>query len=816
MSQNPSDEIPQPGKPNSTDPVEIARRHRVDPPDLERLPERIGPYKILANLGVGGMGIVYLGEQATPFRRVAIKIISPLRRSKEILARFDIEREALALMDHPNIARVYDAGEADDGRPYFVMEYVHGIPITEYCDKNKLTTDERLRLFVEVCRAVHHAHQKGIIHRDIKPGNVLVAVQEDRPIVKVIDFGVAKAVQQRLTEKTIFTEHGQLIGTPGYMSPEQAEMSALDIDTRTDIYSLGVLLYELLVGAQPFDVRKLLDAGFGEIQRFIREVDPPKPSTRLSSLGDDSTVVATNRGTVVRHLSREVRGDLDWITMKCLEKDRMHRYDSAAALADDIERHRRSEPVLAGPPSVVYKLRKFTRRHRFGVLAGSGVAAALLAGFLGTAVQYVEKSRQFDRAEREAATTREVSDFLVDLFEVTDPGESLGRTIPVREILDRGAVRIRTELGNRPLVRAAMLHTIGKVYTNLGLYKEADELLREAVEIRRREHPTPHDDTAASLHHLGVALERQEKFEEAEALHQEGLKLREALHGRRHTSTADSLSHVAILDFHCNRRNESLALQKEVLEIHRSLLPPEDARIASSLAELGRCLSSMGETVEAQRHFEHALQIIRQSRPGIHPETTRWLLQLAFATYANGDHPSSHRYHSEALEGFRLLYGVDSIPVSRCLNSYAALLAKDDDVERAEGMAREAMAINVRRIGPQSLQVASDLNLLGAILRKKKDFGESERLHRESLAIRLEKTGPAHELTAVSRLMLGVSLGEAGRFEEAESELLEALRVLEAYSSPGRLPDAYKKTAAFYRLWGKPDKETHYERLAEP
>ncbi len=346
-------------------------------------PEQIGPYRILDILGEGGMGTVYLAEQQKPLhRRVALKVIKLGMDTKRVVARFETEREALALMNHSNVAKVFDAGTTPEGRPYFVMEHVPGIPITDYCDKHRLTTEERLRLFADVCGAVQHAHQKGIIHRDIKPSNVLVTVQADKPIVKVIDFGVAKATQHRLTEQSVFTEQGQLIGTPGYMSPEQAEMSALDIDTRTDIYSLGVLLYELLVGTLPFDRHTLLQAGLNEIQRIIREVDPPRPSTKLTSLGEDSTAIAHKRRTEVRSLARQLRGDLDWIVMKCLEKDRTRRYDSAGGLAAEIQRFLDHEPILAGPPGKVYRLRKWIHRHGRVIAINSSLVVLLIVAIL--------------------------------------------------------------------------------------------------------------------------------------------------------------------------------------------------------------------------------------------------------------------------------------------------------------------------------------------------------------------------------------------------------------------------------------------------
>jgi serine/threonine protein kinase len=366
------------------------------PPVTEGPGTRVGPYKLLQQIGEGGMGVVYLAEQDEPIRRkVALKIIKPGMDSALVIARFEAERQALAMMDHTNIARVLDAGTTESGRPYFVMELVHGVPITTYCDENKLTPRERLELFVPICQAIQHAHQKGIIHRDIKPSNILVTMYDDKPVPKVIDFGVAKAVEQRLTEKTLFTQYGALVGTFEYMSPEQAEMNAFGVDTRSDIYALGVLLYELLTGTTPLEKGRLREAAFGEIVRLIKEEEPPRPSVRLSTSGTLAKVAAA-RKTEPAKLSRLMRGELDWVVMKCLEKDRSRRYDTASALARDVERHLKDEPVEARPPSAWYRFRKTIRRNRTALTVAGAVAAVVLVGTAAVVWQVVEKDR-YDR-----------------------------------------------------------------------------------------------------------------------------------------------------------------------------------------------------------------------------------------------------------------------------------------------------------------------------------------------------------------------------------------------------------------------------------
>jgi len=398
----------------------------AEPPLAERPGTLIGPYKLLEQIGEGGMGVVYMADQQAPIRRrVALKIIKAGMDTRQVIARFEAERQALALMDHANIARVLDAGATESGRPYFVMELVCGIPITEYCDQNNLPVHERLELFVQVCHAVQHAHQKGIIHRDLKPSNVLVTLNDGRAVPKVIDFGVAKAAGQQLTEKTLFTAFAQMVGTPLYMSPEQAAMTSLDVDTRSDIYSLGVLLYELLTGTTPFDPQRMRSAAFDEILRIVREEEPPKPSTRISTLGESRTATAAHRQVDSQRLGRLVEGDLDWIVMKCLEKDRTRRYDTANTLALDVQRHLNDQPVEARRPTRIYRLNKYIRRNKVGVVAGSAVIAALVVGFVVASVGYLQARRQAEIARTKAAQREQVVLFLKDTLQATGlPHES--------------------------------------------------------------------------------------------------------------------------------------------------------------------------------------------------------------------------------------------------------------------------------------------------------------------------------------------------------------------------------------------------------
>ncbi len=443
-------------------------------------------YSVLRKIDEGGMGEVYEAWQEVPVRRrVAIKLIKHGMDSAEVVGRFESERQALALMNHAHIAQVYAAGTTPTGRPYFVMEYVEGVPIMVHCERGRLDLGARITLFLQVCEGVQHAHQKGVIHRDIKSSNVLIEMQNGRALPKIIDFGLAKVLSQPKTLEAGLTQAGSPIGTPEYMSPEQLELEGTSIDTRTDVYALGILLYELLVGSRPFDARVMIESGFFEFRRQILEVDAPRPSMRATA---DSALL---RRTTVAQLERLVRGDLDWIVGRALEKHPDQRYPSVSEFAADLQRHLRHEPVQAGPPSRAYQVKKFVRRHRMGVASAVALLLAMGLGIAGTSLALVRAvraeglaSREAGRANQEAHTARRTSDFLIPLFEVVDPGEARGNTVTAREILDRGANRIDAELLEEPEVRASLMDTMGVVYSRLGLYQSALPLLRDSLEER--------------------------------------------------------------------------------------------------------------------------------------------------------------------------------------------------------------------------------------------------------------------------------------------------------------------------------------------
>ena len=590
----------------------------------------IGPYRLLESLGEGGMGKVWLAEQTHPLRRhVALKIIKAGMDTAQVVARFEAERQALALMDHPAIARVFDACSTVYGKPYFAMEYVRGESLTAYCDRQRLTIRQRLELFAQVCDGVQHAHQKGIIHRDLKPSNILVTQLDDRPVPKIIDFGVAKATSQPLTEQTMYTSFGGFVGTPEYMSPEQARAGGVDIDTRTDVYALGVVLYELLTGALPFDRQTLKDKSIDEIRRTIRESDPARPSTRITQLAAASTEVAHTRSAEPYLLRRLLRGDLDWITMKALEKDRSRRYDTAAGLANDVRRHLRNEPVLAGPPNAVYRTRKFVRRHPLGVGAAATFVLLLVALAVTMTIQAQRIARERDRANWEAATAKQVSDFVIGLFRVSDPSELKGNTLTAREILESGVANIERDLVGQPEIQARIMVTMGTIYTNLGLYDRAERLLDHAVTTDRRVLGADHIATLTAVNALANVYWFQGNYSQAEPLYLEVIDRRSRVLGEEHPDTLRAQDDLASLYAQQKRFDEAERLVQRTLEVQRRLFGQEHPDTNLSLNILGAVYYAQKRYAEAEPISKQALHISRRVLGEQHPETLIELHNLA-------------------------------------------------------------------------------------------------------------------------------------------------------------------------------------------
>jgi serine/threonine protein kinase len=685
----------------------------VDEPTVTERPGTvIGPYKLMEQIGEGGMGLVFVAEQVQPVRRkVALKVIKPGMDTRDVIARFEQERQALALMDHPNIAKVLDAGATDTGRPYFVMELVRGVPITEYCDTNQLTPKERLGLFVSVCHAVQHAHQKGVVHRDLKPSNVLVTLHDGTPVVKVIDFGVAKAVGQHLTEKTIYTRFAQMIGTPLYMSPEQAEMSGLDIDTRSDVYSLGVLLYELLTGTTPFDRQRILKAAFDEVRRIIREEDPPKPSTRLSTLGATLPAVSAKRRTEPRKLSALVKGDLDWIVMKALEKDRTRRYETANGLARDVQRYLADEPVEACPPSASYRLRKFARRYKT-LLATAAAFLALLA--VGTAVstwQAVrattaerEEREQRDAARaaqevaedqrrlaqgkeaaavREADKARTLAGMMQELLGTADPDATKGGDYTVRQMVDDFEVGLGERLKDQPEVEADLRMTIGQAYRFMRLDAKAEQQFRRVLELRRRTSGPDHRTVAQSLTQLAWSLRLQYKWSDAEAQARAALAILGQL-GDRGEDRAEALRTLAhTLNAQGKNPVETEAMYREALDLAERRAGGRPTALVANIAhDLARQLQMHGRAAEGLALATRSVALHRIVHGDKHPETAHGLRVVGRCHEALGQLDDAERALRESLTIFRGAYG--SRPHPFALATLGTLLAVLDDQYKDE------------------------------------------------------------------------------------------------------------------------------------
>ncbi len=789
---------------------------------------QIGPYKILAKLGEGGFGVVYEAQQEKPVkRRVALKVIKPGMDSKKVIARFEAERQALALMTHTNITKVLGGGLTDRGLPYFVMELVKGEPITEFCDRNKMTLDDRLKLLIPVCHAVQHAHAKAVIHRDLKPSNILVGYNaEGQAVPTVIDFGVSKALHQQLTEKTIFTQEGQMIGTPEYMSPEQAEMSGLDIDTRTDVYSLGVVLYELLTGMLPFDSSELRGKMYAELQRLIREQVPPRPSNRLSS----ALSTMKMRGTAVeaakkRHMSeselpKHLRGELDWVVMKCLEKDRDRRYTTPIALAEELEHYLNNEPVLARPPSASYRFNKLVKRNR-GAFAAAGLFAAVLLIATGVSVRYsiiAERERAKtllaldDRdlaleAEREqrlvadkaraeetkrADELEQVATFQSEQLGNFDP-DSMGLSLRygLRDKLTALAERRGLdEAGTEAMLDEYESMVSGADFTGLALDALDKHIFGpslEAIESQFEDQPLVE---ARLLMALGETVREAGLLDQASKPFTRALQIRRRTLGDEHPDTLASISNIGYLLDAQGELSEAEPYYREALKGFHRVLGDKHPDTLRTTNNMGHLLQSQGKLSEAEPYLREALESSRHVLGNEHPDTLKMISGMGILLQSQGKLSEAEPYLRESMEARRRIHGDDHPDTLISINSMGFLLEAQGQMLKAESYLREALEGYRRVLGNDHPSTLLSINNMGNLLQSQGKLSEAEPYYRESLEGHRRVLGDDHPDTLISINNMGNLLQSQGKLSEAEPyfrKALESFRRISGNDHPNTL-----------------------------
>jgi len=804
---------------------------------------RIGPYRLTRLVGRGGMGAVYqsVRDDEQFQQQVALKLIKRGMDSDFVRERFMRERQILASLDHPNIARLFDGGTTADGLPYFVMEFVDGEPITDYCRHHQLSLDQKLKLFRDVCSAVQHAHQKLAVHRDLKPSNILVTA-DGTP--KLLDFGIAKLLAPTPGEAETRTETVVCLMTPDYASPEQVRGGA--ITTATDVYALGVVLYELLTARRPYQFETHSPL---EIERAICGTEAPRPSE-----------AARQQTGAPAKLARQLEGDLDNIVMMALRKEPERRYRSVEQFSEDLRRYLSGLPITARPDTFVYRAGKFVRRHRVAVVAATLMVLSLLGGIIATTYAARQARAERDRANQAAATAQTVTQSFVSVFEFADPGNAKGNAITAKELLDQGAEKVVRDLKDQPVVQAKLMDTIGGLYESIGVYDRAQQLLEDALKLRRQTLGAEHIDVAESLHHLGGLVYEKGDYTRSESLYREALQLRRGLLGTEHLHTADSMHGLGRVLITLGKFAEAEPVVSDTLALRRRLLPPEHEDIASSLVHgQGRLLSAQGKFAEAAEVYREALAIHRKiygaehpwtaasmnnlgvvlqelgdyqsaealSREALalrrrllgaeHPEVTGNMVNLASILQDKGEYEEAEQLYRQALLVRRKMFGENHLRLATTMSNLATLLDAKGDYEAGEALQRQALSIQRKGMGEDHRYVGISLNNLASLLYHQGQYSEAEKLQQQAIAIYQKSLQPEHWMIQRSRSHLGACLTQLKRYPEAEEQLLAAYAGLktvrgEQHASTRK---AVSRLIELYEAWGKPDQAAPYRALPQ-